>query len=425
MNSSLSSGKTHYLMVLVVCSLFLVFLIWANYTHLDLVTKGSGRVVAQGQNKTVQAPELATISNFWVEEGSEVSANDIIATISPTEALGILEELQTRLSNLNVRLIRLDAELVGQTIDDVKNKLSSSDPLIVAAETDLMASRLAGLNSKLKSLDQELSKSKSELESLEAEKFGKLKILSFLLAEKEEIMPLVVMGALGSSERYRLEREEASITTELEMLDQKRASALLTTSQVETQIDSVRKDFRTDVFKERAEVISQIGELKARLPNVQERVAKTDIRSPIDGVINQVFFNTVGAVVSGGEVLAEIVPSGGELQVEAFVDPSDIATVEPGQSVRISLTAYEATKYGYILGTLTKVAADTIYREETRSNSYVVMASLDTELVEDNGKAVLVSPGMVAQVDIIRGDRSILEYFWQPIAKLKDSAFRE
>ena len=425
MNSSLSSGKTHYLMVLVVCSLFLVFLIWANYTHLDLVTKGTGRVVAQGQNKTVQAPELATISNFWVEEGSEVSANDIIATISPTEALGILEELQTRLSNLNVRLIRLDAELVGQTIDDVKNMLSSSDPLIVAAETDLMASRLAGLNSKLKSLDQELSKSKSELESLEAEKFGKLKILSFLLAEKEEIMPLVVMGALGSSERYRLEREEASITTELEMLDQKRASALLTTSQVETQIDSVRKDFRTDVFKERAEVISQIGELKARLPNVQERVAKTDIRSPIDGVINQVFFNTVGAVVSGGEVLAEIVPSGGELQVEAFVDPSDIATVEPGQSVRISLTAYEATKYGYILGTLTKVAADTIYREETRSNSYVVMASLDTELVEDNGKAVLVSPGMVAQVDIIRGDRSILEYFWQPIAKLKDSAFRE
>lgn len=425
MNSSLSSGKTHYLMVLVVCSLFLVFLIWANYTHLDLVTKGSGRVVAQGQNKTVQAPELATISDFWVEEGSEVSANDIIATISPTEALGILEELQTRLSNLNVRLIRLDAELVGQTIDDVKNKLSSSDPLIVAAETDLMASRLAGLNSKLKSLDQELSKSKSELESLEAEKFGKLKILSFLLAEKEEIMPLVVMGALGSSERYRLEREEASITTELEMLDQKRASALLTTSQVETQIDSVRKDFRTDVFKERAEVISQIGELKARLPNVQERVAKTDIRSPIDGVINQVFFNTVGAVVSGGEVLAEIVPSGGELQVEAFIDPSDIATVEPGQSVRISLTAYEATKYGYILGTLTKVAADTIYREETRSNSYVVMASLDTELVEDNGKAVLVSPGMVAQVDIIRGDRSILEYFWQPIAKLKDSAFRE
>ena len=425
MNSSLSSGKTHYLMVLVVCSLFLVFLIWANYTHLDLVTKGSGRVVAQGQNKTVQAPELATISDFWVEEGSEVSANDIIATISPTEALGILEELQTRLSNLNVRLIRLDAELVGQTIDDVKNMLSSSDPLIVAAETDLMASRLAGLNSKLKSLDQELSKSKSELESLEAEKFGKLKILSFLLAEKEEIMPLVVMGALGSSERYRLEREEASITTELEMLDQKRASALLTTSQVETQIDSVRKDFRTDVFKERAEVISQIGELKARLPNVQERVAKTDIRSPIDGVINQVFFNTVGAVVSGGEVLAEIVPSGGELQVEAFIDPSDIATVEPGQSVRISLTAYEATKYGYILGTLTKVAADTIYREETRSNSYVVMASLDTELVEDNGKAVLVSPGMVAQVDIIRGDRSILEYFWQPIAKLKDSAFRE
>jgi membrane fusion protein, adhesin transport system len=425
MQSSIPNKNKHYLMIVVVVGLFCVFLTWANYTHLDLVTRGSGRVIAQGQNKTVQAPETATIANFWVEEGSRVSANDIIATISPTEALGILEELETRLSNLNVRLIRLDAELAEQTVDFVRSTLVGSDPLIVDAETELMASRSAGLISKLKSLDQELSKSKTEIQSIEAEALGKTQMLDLLLQEKKEILPLVAMGALGSSERYRLEREEASITTELKVLDQKRASTDMSASQIETQIQSVKKDFRTEVYQERAEVISQLGELKARLPNIQERVAKTDIRSPIDGVVNQVFFNTIGAVVSGGEILAEIVPTGGQLQVEAFIDPSDIATVEPGQSVKISLTAYEATKYGYIFGTLTKVAADTIYREETRSNAYAVMASLDTKILEDTGAEVLITPGMVAQIDIVRGDRSVLEYFWQPIAKIKDHAFRE
>ena len=139
MQSSIPNKNKHYMMIVVVVGLFSVFLTWANYTHLDLVTRGSGRVIAQGQNKTVQAPETATIANFWVEEGSRVSANDIIATISPTEALGILEELETRLSNLNVRLIRLDAELAEQTVDFVRSTLVGSDPLIVDAETELMA----------------------------------------------------------------------------------------------------------------------------------------------------------------------------------------------------------------------------------------------------------------------------------------------
>ena len=142
-------------------------------------------------------------------------------------------------------------------------------------------------------------------------------------------------------------------------------------------------------------------------------------------MVNRVFFNNVGAVVGSGEVIAEIVPTGSNLFVEAFIDPKDIATVEPGQNVKISLTAYEPAKYGYLLGTLTKVAADTVYRDDTRSSSYAVKTSIDSQIFEDDLTPVLIVPGMVAQIDIIRGDRTILEYFWQPIAKIKDTAFRE
>ena len=111
--------------------------------------------------------------------------------------------------------------------------------------------------------------------------------------------------------------------------------------------------------------------------------------------------------------------------VEAFIDPKYIATIEPGQPAKISLTAYDPSKYGYLLGTLTKVSADTVFREETKSSAYAVNLSIETEIYESDTIPVSTVPGMIAQVDIIRGERTILEYFWKPVAKMKDTAFRE
>ena len=254
---------------------------------------------------------------------------------------------------------------------------------------------------------------------------GKRVMQSLLKEEMLEILPLVEAGALGSAERYRLEREDTSIKTELQVLIEQEAQTELETRQIASKIETVQQDFKTNIYQERAEVIGEISELQARLPAIRQRLKETEIRSPIDGIVNRVFFNTAGAVVGMGEIVAEIVPTGGSLFVEAFIDPKDIATVEPGQKVKISLTAYDAAKYGYLMGTLTKVAADTVFREDTKTSNYAVNASIDSEIYEDDQTPVMIVPGMVAQVDIIRGDRTILEYFWQPIAKIKDTAFRE
>jgi len=195
--------------------------------------------------------------------------------------------------------------------------------------------------------------------------------------------------------------------------------------QITGQIDELHNEYRTEIYQERAGVIGQISELTVRLPVIKQLLNETDIRSPIDGVVNRVFFNTIGAVLRSGEVISEIVPTGKVLLIEAFTDPADIATVEPGQSAQISLTTYELCRYGYLQGRLIKVAADTVYREETRSAIFAVTASMDTQIYQDNGAPVKIVPGMIAQVDIIRGDRTILEYFWHPVAKIKDNAFRK
>jgi adhesin transport system membrane fusion protein len=236
---------------------------------------------------------------------------------------------------------------------------------------------------------------------------------------------LVDAGVLGSSERFRLEREDSSIETQLQVLSEKVAQTELEIEQVGSQLQSVQINYNTEIYQERSQVTGEIAELEVRLPAIRQRLKETEIRSPIDGIVNRVFFNSLGAVVSGGEIIAEIVPTQGKLLVEAFIDPKDIATIEPGQAAKISLTAYDPSKYGYLLGTLTKVSADTVFREETKSSAYAVNLSIDTEIFESDDIPVSIVPGMIDQVDIIRGERTILQYFWQPVAKMKDTAFRE
>ena len=419
-----SSGR-EYLLITLVTTIFAVFIVWANYTQLDLVTRGSGRVIADGQNKNVQSPERGTIATYVVEEGSSVTAGQIIATISPIEAEGVLEELEARLSNLRLKMIRLDAELNGNSIASVRGKATDYSDALLDAEIELMASRRESLNAELKNLNQDKQRKGKALLSLEAEIDGQGVLQTLLSKEMLEVLPLVDAGVLGSSERFRLEREEASIRTHLQVLSEKVAQTELEIEQISSQLDAVQINYNTEIYQERSQVTGEIAELEVRLPAIRQRLNETEIRSPIDGIVNRVFFNSVGAVVSSGEVVAEIVPTGGQLLIEAFVDPKDIATIEPGQAAKISLTAYDPSKYGFLLGTLTKVSADTVFREETKSSAYSVNVSIDTEIYESEDMPVSIVPGMIAQVDIIRGERTILEYFWQPIAKMKDTAFRE
>ena len=143
-DQNIGSAKTDYFMILTVSLLFIAFLVWANYTHLDLVTRGGGRVIAAGQNKNVQSPDRGTIKSYLVEEGSGVTAGQIIATINPIEAEGVLEEIEASLSNLKVRHVRLDAELESQSVSVVEELSGIYPKQLVDAEVELMVSRRAG-----------------------------------------------------------------------------------------------------------------------------------------------------------------------------------------------------------------------------------------------------------------------------------------
>ena len=257
-----SSGR-EYLMIILVTAIFAAFMVWANYTQLDLVTRGSGRVIADGQNKNVQSPERGTIATYVVEEGSAVNAGQIIATINPIEAEGVLEELEARLSNLSLKMIRLDAELKGGTIASVRNNASSYPETLLDAEIELMTSRRESLNAELKTLNQDKERKGKVLLGLGAEIEGQNSLKALLNKEMLEVLPLVDAGVLGSSERFRLEREETSIQTQLQVLSEKVAQTELEIEQTSSQTDAVQINYNTEIYQERSQVTGEIAELRS------------------------------------------------------------------------------------------------------------------------------------------------------------------
>ena len=276
-------------MIILVTAIFAAFMVWANYTQLDLVTRGSGRVIADGQNKNVQSPERGTIATYVVEEGSAVNAGQIIATINPIEAEGVLEELEARLSNLSLKMIRLDAELKGGTIASVRNNASDYPETLLDAEIELMTSRRESLNAELKTLNQDKERKGKVLLGLSAEIKGQNSLKALLNKEMLEVLPLVDAGVLGSSERFRLEREDTSIQTQLQVLSEKVAQTELEIEQVGSQLDAVQINYNTEIYQERSQVTGEIAELEVRLPAIRQRLKETEIRSPIDGIVNRVF----------------------------------------------------------------------------------------------------------------------------------------
>ena len=149
------------------------------------------------------------------------------------------------------------------------------------------------------------------------------------------------------------------------------------------------------------------------------------MKSPVKGIINRINFTTLGGFVRPGDALLEIVPTGDDLIVEAKIDPKDIAYIEPTQKARISLTAYDASKYGTIDGEVIKVSPDAVEDKTSGLSFYIVDVSIDTKLFEDDGSEVEILPGMVASVDVLAGKRTVIDYIWRPMLRIKERALTD
>ncbi len=421
------SGKGGFfgsLLLFLIIILVTVLLIWANVTELDNVTRGQGRVVSALPNQSVQGSESGVIKARYVDEGDIVKKNDLLFEIDPIDSKTMLEQAEQKLASLRIQRTRLFAEISGDELVFDADLISLS-PAVVVSEKSLYAARRADLEAQEAVLKQQLAQRNQNIQEVDVNIKTADETLDLVRDQIRIMEPMVKAGLSPETDLLSLKRQARDFEGQKYSAQASRVRILASILEVEDQIRSTKQSYQAKSQGELAAIISLIAEVESQLPALNDRVKRTQIRSPVDGIINQMNFVTLGGYIRPGDVILELVPIGDTLIVEGKIDPKDIAYIEPGQKVRISLTAYDASRYGTIDGEVLQVSPDAIQDRNTGLFEFIIQVSIDTSLYEEDGSAVEVMPGMVASIDVMAGKRTILEYFWRPIIKVKDQAFRD
>lgn len=411
-------------LLLSIVTLIAVILLWASVTELDNVVRGSGKTVSEAQNQLVQSSEPGVIRNRYVSEGDYVERGELLFDIDPVDAKTQLDQAEKRYASLQIKAIRLRAEVDG-TSPSFPDDLLETAPAAISTELALFQARRNDLTAKSAILEQRRLQRRNEIQELKIQYQTAQNNLELIRREINTIEPLVRAGLAPETRLITLQREEEATLGQANSAESNQNRVLAGLDEIDEQLKAERQAYVTSALTDLSSIESEIAELSARIPALESRVERTSVRSPVNGVINRLNYVTADAYVSTGDVLLEIVPTGSDLIVETRIDPKDIAEIVIGQEVKISLTAYDASRYGRIDGNVVSVSADAISDSSNGSQYYLVDVNMSGTLYEDDGSEVTILPGMVASIDVLSGKRTVLEYFWQPIAKTKEKALRD
>jgi len=415
---SRSSSLLLFIIVLLVAAL----LFWAANTELDNVTRGTGKTISESQNQMVQSSEAGVLRARYVDDGDFVERGQTLFDIDPIDAKGQLEQAEKRQRSLQIQKTRLDAEIT-ESQPEFSSELMLETPEEVANELALYTARRQDLQNSISILEQRKKQRESEIEESQITYQTAQNNLALIRDEIATVEPLVTSGLAPETRLTQLRRDEEENIGRAEsaQASQRRLAAAL--EEIDQELESARQSYVTRALTEKAQISATLSELESALPSLRDRVERNTVRSPVNGVINRINYRTEGAYVQPGDVLLEIVPVGEDLIVEARINPSDIPDIIVGHDVRISLSAYEAIKYGRMDGKVLNISADALSDPNTGEQYYQVDISILSKLYEDSGEEVLLLPGMVATIDVLSGKRTVLQYFWQPLARIKERAF--
>lgn len=413
------------ILLFTILGFLLTAVLWAAYTEIDDVTRADGRIVPSASLQVIEAAEPGVLKTLHVKEGEVVEKGDLLMELDGTLLDSQLDQEQQRAFGLMARIERLQAEIDGAELRFSPNLLAKAAD-VVKSETALYRGRQAELQAEIDILERQRLQRQQEFEEGRVDLQTATETLAVLGEEREIMAPLVERGMEPATTLLSLRRTEAEwrgrevrARASLDRLQ----SAL---DEIDDRIAAQRSRFRSAALTDLANATAELAALKPALPALQSRADRSQLRAPVRGVVNTIHSSTLGAMARAGEELIEIVPLDDSLLVEAYVRPADIAFLYPGQPVKVTITAYDASRYGSLSGEILRIGADTITRSERSEEEVFVVEIRTTDTILDaDGVEVEIMPGMVAQVDILAGKKTVLDYILKPVVRVKDRALRE
>ena len=406
-----------------VSACLLAALIWAKFAVLEEVTTGEGKAIPSSKVQVIQNLEGGIVTEIFVREGQVVSKGDTLLRLDDTRFLSNRGETEADRMALVARVERLSAEAEGRPLV-LPDDLVKQAPQLVEDEMALYRSRQQRLHSEQNTLQEQLQQKTQELAEFRAKSQQYRSSLGLLQQELNMSQPLVETGAISQVEILRLRRSAVEVRGSLDATNLAIPRAESAIAEIKSRIEESELAFRSDAFKELNEMRTELKKITSTSVAIDDRVTRTTVVSPVYGIIKLLKVNTIGGVVQPGDAMVEVVPLEDNLLIEAKVRPQDVAFLHPGQKAMVKFTAYDYTIYGGLKAKLELISADTITDEEGNS-FYLIQVRTDQSHLGSKEHPLLIIPGMVATVDIITGEKSVLDYLLKPVLKARSEALRE
>ena len=411
------------LLLFSLASLVAAFILWAGVTRIEELTRGQGQVVPTQEIQIVQSLEGGILQEILVSEGDRVKKGQVLMRISDIQFSSEERGTEAKSFALQAKKTRLRAEADG-TEFKLAPEILQKAPKIAENEKALYESRQKELETSFSILDERINKATAELEEVKAE-INRLSSSRAMLNKEYTITKeMVEKKAVPKLEQLRIERELTDISGQITARSREKEGLEADLSATKNERQSQVDKFKSAALGELNEVETQIAALEESLKSIGDRVDRTELRAPVDGLVNSIRLKTIGGVVEPAMRLIEIVPVDDELKIVAKVTPRDVAFLRRGQPVKVKITAYDSQIYGSLDGELTRVASNSSTDKEGN-----ILFEIEVKTVRNylgtSANPLPITPGMVAEVNVVTGKRTIMYYLLKPLRRTMDRALRE
>lgn len=407
----------------IIGSFFLFFLLWAALSEVEEVTHALGEVIPSRHVQVINNLEGGILKEILVKEGDIVEKNQIILRIDNVSAHAKYVENQENYYHLLAATERLRA-LLNQKSFQPSPELLEKAPKIAKEEQEHFTVQLNKVQTDLKiaahgieEKKQEYLDQKSQLKKLQAEH-------EITQQELNIKGPLADQKLVSKIDVLNLKRELADQTGQIESLKATVSKAVAALQEAEAVLQQINNKAHDEQLSDLRDNEQKLEQIKSDLATEKDKVKRTDVRSPVHGIVKEVKVKTIGSVIRPGEDLVEIVPLEDQLLIQAHVLPADVAFLYPGMPARFKITAYDYSIYGELDGKLETISADTSTDKKEQSY-FTVLLRTDKSYLEGKGKKMPIIPGMQVTVDILTGRKTILSYLAKPFIKARHSALTE
>jgi len=422
-----SAKRTGQIILFVV---FGIFGLWSVLAPIDGSSHAAGIVTVKSFKKPVQHLEGGIIKEVKVHDGDRVKAGDVIVVLDDTQAKSQLGSLTAQLKARLAQEARLIAERDNKNSVTYPPELSRDDPLArteIDAQDHVFKTRISALTGEIQVYQQRVDELQSRIGGQEDLRNSKSDLLKMLQDEIKDYQALLKEGFADKTHLRDLERSQAMTSGEAADLTSAIAASKIQIGEAKLQVLQLQNKNQTEVAAQLSDVQTQIKDLRERITALADAVERSQVRSPDNGVINNLKVHTPGTVIPAGVILAEVVPQSDELIVEAKVTPLDIDIVKVGQMAKIHMSALNSRKVPNLEGKVISLSADAITEQGANGASasyYLARIELTPESLQNLNGEVLV-PGMPAEVFITTGSRTLLKYIMRPLTDSMARSLRE